>query len=77
MRARLVEIIGDIKASDTVDMLLGLAVSERSPLVRARVIEALGKIKDPGSRQVLTEATRHKSPLVRKAAVWALRQLEL
>ncbi len=59
-----------LRVADTVDLLLGLAVRDHSPLVQARAIESLGKISDPGSRQVLTAATKHESPLVRKAAAW-------
>lgn len=74
VRSQAVEIIGNVGSPNTIDSLVLLVKNEHSPLVISRAIEALGKTRDIKIRSVVASAIKHKSPLVRKAADWALRQ---
>jgi HEAT repeat protein len=58
-----------------VDPLLG-ALKDSDEDVRATVAWALGEIESPRAREGLTAAQRDEVASVRRAATWALRQID-
>ncbi len=67
------EALGELGKEDLTPLLL--AIRKKNKAIRLGVIEALGRIRDPSTVPVLTEALSDKSPEVRWEAALALGEI--
>ena len=76
VRRRTAELLGSMKAKDSVDGLMALAQNDADPNVRGAAVHALGKIGDGRARAVVEAVQRNDTNgLVRDQAGIALRRL--
>lgn len=75
VRRAATQVVGRFPAASARGALEGLVSSDPDPAVRRNAAWALGRIGDPGSREVLTAASSDASSLVRMTARAALRRL--
>ncbi len=68
-------VTGEYKEASARSLLEGIVLSDKDPAVRRNAAWALGRIGDSASRDVLLEAAKDASSLVRNTAKVAVQQL--